>query len=226
MLDAGAIRRGFDYPDSYPHFTYGDLKKEVPFSSEVVVVSLPGALLSAAVAFSRQRAYYDPPEDWGGFLQLDDGFEWDSAARAVTKINGAALEGERVYRVGVLQLSLNGMNRNQPLIDWADANPTLIPDEDMGRQAKELIVACCATRVWAQLPSFHLLDADQDGVISVEEVQQAMQKAVGSAKQVSRVDAEKLVAAIDQDSDGTITREELEHATSFKLQNPHPPTST
>eukprot|EP00961_Rhodomonas_salina_P132046 1777654-Rhodomonas_salina.1 len=29
MLDAGAIRRGFDYPDSYPHFTYGDLKKEV-----------------------------------------------------------------------------------------------------------------------------------------------------------------------------------------------------
>lgn len=35
-MDAGAIRRNYTYPDKYDTFTYGDLKKEVPFDSEMV----------------------------------------------------------------------------------------------------------------------------------------------------------------------------------------------
>eukprot|EP00960_Hanusia_phi_P059505 764189-Hanusia_phi.AAC.1 len=56
----------------YSVFTWGDLKKEIPFSSEIVVVSIPGKVLADAIQFSRKRAYFDVPEDWGGFMQLDN----------------------------------------------------------------------------------------------------------------------------------------------------------
>ncbi len=40
----------------------------------MVVVSLPGQVVVDAVRASRARAFLDPPQDWGGYMQLDDGF--------------------------------------------------------------------------------------------------------------------------------------------------------
>jgi hypothetical protein len=40
----------------------------------MVVVSLPGSVVVEAVRASRARAFLDPPQDWGGYMQLDDGF--------------------------------------------------------------------------------------------------------------------------------------------------------
>lgn len=49
MVDAGAIRRNYVYPEGYDDFTYGDLKKEVPFDSEMVCVTMNGSVISEAV---------------------------------------------------------------------------------------------------------------------------------------------------------------------------------
>ena len=87
MMDAGALRRNFEYPEGYTIFTFGDLKKEIPFPSGMVLVSMKGSVVRDAVAASRARAFKDPPEDWGGYMQLDDGFKWDAATNLVTHVN-------------------------------------------------------------------------------------------------------------------------------------------
>ena len=40
----------------------------------MAVVSLTGQVVMDAVRASRERALLDPPQDWGGYMQLDDGF--------------------------------------------------------------------------------------------------------------------------------------------------------
>jgi len=62
----------------------------------MVVVKLPGKVIADAVTFSRQKAFLDPPEDWGGYMQLDDGFTWDETTNTITQINGEPYEAEKV----------------------------------------------------------------------------------------------------------------------------------
>ena len=203
MMDAGSIRRNHVYPDTHAQFTFGDLKKEVPFDTEMVVVSLPGAVVAEAVRASRGRASKDPPEDWGGYLQLDDGFRWDAAASQVTHINGSPLDPAAEYQVGVILLSLNGMNRNQPLIDWANANADRIPPAEAARHAKDLVVECCSMEVVRRLGEFQDLDADGDGQLSLGEVKAAMSKFL--KREVSEMEAHNLMDAIDKDKSGTLS---------------------
>jgi hypothetical protein len=53
----------------------------------MVIVSLPGSVVVEAVKASRSRARKDRLENWGGYMQLDDGFKWDSEINTVTYIN-------------------------------------------------------------------------------------------------------------------------------------------
>jgi hypothetical protein len=36
---------------------------------------MPGIVVVEAVRASRSRAFADPPADWGGYMQIDDGFQ-------------------------------------------------------------------------------------------------------------------------------------------------------
>jgi len=211
MMDAGAIRRNFEYPEGYSVFTWGDLKKEVPFSSEIVVVSIPGQILADAIQFSRKRAYFEVPEDWGGFMQLDDGFTWDEETRSITHVNSAPLDLNKEYNIGILVLSLQGMNKNQPLMDWCNANPKLdFVFDEAGRPAKDIIIDCCAKIILSQLGAFHDLDLDADGQLSPEEVKTAMQMRL--KRTVSSKEVTNLMNKIDVNSDGFISRDEFDKA--------------
>ncbi len=53
----------------------------------------------------------------------------------------------------VLGVTLNGMNRNQPLIDWANMHPDKVPPEEMQRPAKEVVVDYSSAIIWANLGS-------------------------------------------------------------------------
>ena len=87
-------------------------------------------MLKEAVKESRKRAWADPPQDWGGFLQIDSDMKWDDEAKELIEIDGHPIDPNKVYNIGVLYLSLNGMNRNQPLIDWANGHAAKIPHEE------------------------------------------------------------------------------------------------
>jgi hypothetical protein len=203
LIDAGAIRRNHTYPEHYTQFTYGDLKKEIPFDTEMVVVSLPGSVVAEAVRASRARAFLDPPEDWGGYMQLDEGFRWDAATNTVTHIDGAPIEADREYHVAVLLLSLNGMNRNQPLIDWANANADKIPLEEAARKAKDVIVDRCSKEIIARLGDFHDIDMDGDGLLSMHEIMAAMSKFL--KREVTEVEVSNFMEAMDKDKSGSLS---------------------
>ena len=203
MMDAGSIRRNYVYPESHVQFTYGDLKKEIPFDTEMVVVSLPGHVIVAAVQASRARAAKIPPEDWGGYFQLDDGFRWNVAEGTLTHIDHSPIEHSREYQVGVILLSLNGMNRNQPLIDWANENAEKIPPEEAARHAKDLIVECCSMEIIGRLGEFQELDIDGDGLLSISEIKTAMSKFL--KRDVSEMEVLNFMEALDKDKSGSLS---------------------
>jgi len=219
MMDAGAIRGNRTYPEDQTFFTYGDLKKEIPFDTEVAVVPLTGEVVQAAIAWSRRLSLQDPPLETGGYLQTDDGITWDRETNTVTHIGKEPIDLARTYRMGVVYLSLNGMNRNQPLIDWSNANPDLVPPMEVPRPAKNIIIEHYARGTWSQLSklaTFDDLDVNQDGMLTAEEVKVGASRILG--QEVPDMVVEDLMKAVDTDNSGTVSKEEFEKIIQYVIK--------
>lgn len=70
MLQGGAIRGGKTYQQG-SSFTYGNLLEEIPFDTEIAVISVPGQVLQAAITETRST----PDQEVSGFLHADLGVE-------------------------------------------------------------------------------------------------------------------------------------------------------
>jgi len=126
VLNGGGVRGARDYD---VHFTYGDLEQEVPFENEVVVASIPGAVLREAIAASRAHA----PAESGGFLQVDDRTEVAETGNLLVSIGGHPLDEARVYRVALVRNLFEGMDHIEPLVRFARESPASIPPPGSGR---------------------------------------------------------------------------------------------
>lgn len=185
VLNGGAIRANRTYPE---RFTYGDLEAEVPFDNEVVVVAMPGAVVQAAIAASRSLA----PVESGGFLQ--------------SSADPATLDTARTYRVALVRNVLVGMDRNEPLMQFAHDHPAAIPPAGTGRDIKHLLAEAFAVELWRKLGGFDQIDANCDGVLDEVEVMAALQRI--STQAPSQVIARLLVHTLDHDHDDHVTRSE------------------
>ena len=150
------------------------------------MVRLPGAVLEAAVAHSRAAAAAAPSAGSPGFLQLDDAAEYDAAACTLVRVAGEPLEPGRTYRVALPYHSLNGMNRNQPLIDWANREPGAVPHSSLAQPLKDVVVRAACGRVWEQLlrRDFAAYDADRSGFLDREEIRRALADLAGGGAAV------------------------------------------
>jgi 2',3'-cyclic-nucleotide 2'-phosphodiesterase (5'-nucleotidase family) len=201
VFNAGGIRASRDYVD---RFTYGDLKAEVPFDNEVVVVRLPGGVLRDAVAASRSLA----PTESGGFLQVDDRAVVVEPGDRVAAIAGGPLEEHREYRVAMVRNLLDGMDHIEPLVRFAREHPDRVPPIASGREAKMVLVEAFARALWTQLGGFDALDANHDGRVTNGEIAEAVARYSHAAP--SEVGAELVLKAIDVKNQGAITRDEVE----------------
>ncbi|MBX3208022.1 MAG: 5'-nucleotidase C-terminal domain-containing protein [Labilithrix sp.] len=199
LFNGGGIRASRDYTE---RFTYGDVETEVPFDNAIVVVPLPGVVIRDAVAASRAKA----PVESGAFLQVDDRMTVsDGPEHTVLAIDGAPLELEREYHVAIVRQLLFGLDRVEPLVRWAEANPSLVPPADSGREPKMVLVQSFALGIWRDLGGFDAVDADGDDQVTPSEIAAAMAKRHPS-QAPSRVLADILVGAIDTDADRIISR--------------------
>jgi len=211
VLNAGNIRGNKDYDPNKKFFSYSDLKTEIPFDAEMVVLPIPGKVLADAVAFSRAQSFQDPPKSSGGFMQICDACTFDDNSQRLTHVAGQPLDEERVYLTGILFMVCTGVDNIAPLMEWVKANPSLFPIDmaaEMGRPAKLLLVDYFSKSTWGHLGSFEALDASGKGVIDRDDL---MREASRYFQSDSLVDlcVNNLIMAADSNGDGTVSREEL-----------------
>ena len=215
-LDASEVLDAQRYPDGVDRLTYGDLRRLVPHDAAVCVVRLPGAVLTAAVAHSRAQA----PRPWLGFLQLDDAAEYDVAAGRLTRVGGAPLEADREYRVAVLFHSLNGANRNQPLIDWANAHGA--PHFSATLPLKYILVRAAREQVLGRPSESSGAAGDSEAgardTVDREQVKDRLRRLVGDAAEVPDLMAGNLMSLVDPDNRGRLDRREFNNFVSFAEQ--------
>ena len=78
------------------------LKDEMPFDNEMIVLETPGSTIVEIVKFMRRFALESPPVAKGFYAQLDGGFICDDENN-VTHINGAPLVADEMYSIGKLE---------------------------------------------------------------------------------------------------------------------------
>lgn len=198
LFNGGGIRGGREYRE---RFTYGDLKAEVPFDNEVVVVGLPGRAVREAVTASRSRA----PADHPGYLQIDDRMVTDAQGGLIA-IGGLPLVDDHEYRIALPRALLGGMDDIAPLVRFAEEHPEEVPPAESGRAPKLILVESFAVELWRKIGTFAAIDADGDGRISADELRDAVAKATSEVP--SDVVINEMLKAFDRDGDQLVTRSE------------------
>ncbi len=201
LFNGGGIRGSREYEG---RFTFGHLKGELPFDNEVVVVRLPGRVLADAIASSRAKA----PVESGGFLQVDDALLVSGRDPVVTHVAGAPFDPDRDYRVAIVRDLLLGMDHIEPLARYAASNPDRVPPPTTGREAKVILVGAFSLALWRGLGGFDAVDANGDGVVTVEELTAAVSR--GASQAESPLTAEIVLGAFEQGPIHPLTRAEAE----------------
>jgi 2',3'-cyclic-nucleotide 2'-phosphodiesterase (5'-nucleotidase family) len=198
VFNGGGIRAQHEYTE---RFTYGDLKAEVPFDNEVVVVAIPGEVLRDAIASSRKSA----PLDAGGFLQVDDRIRVDVRDQLV-EVAGRPFDPARNYRVALIRNLFEGMDHVEPLVRFAHDHPERIPEATSGRDAKLVLVEAFSRALWLRLGDFDSIDRNHDGRIDAEEIAAAVARV--TREPASDITVDLLLKALDRNSDRTVSRDE------------------
>lgn len=192
MLQGGCVRGMVDYEPGTP-FTYGDLLEELPFQTEIATINVPGYVLQEAISTTRST----PDQEVPSYLHTDLEVEIEVyPSLKITRINGAPFNLRKMYRLGIYQFLLAGMNEIEPLMAYIRANGGAPPLEQC-LPAKNLIMESCMKDAWRILVDFSQWDADSDGQISKAELEQAVKEAF---------------VALDRNHDGQVSPAELQAA--------------
>ena len=200
IINGGGIRGSREYRT---HVTYGDVKAELPFDNEVVLVALPGRVLREAIAASRALA----PAESGSFLQVDDGMTLDEHD-VLTVLGGAPLDPDREYSIALVRELLLGLDHIDALHRWARESPERLPPVGSGRETKQILVDAFSKSLWRAMGGFDALDTDHDGSVTEADVFTAVAR--HTSQPGSHVTAGLVMRALDTDHDLRISRPEAE----------------
>jgi 5'-nucleotidase len=206
IINGACIKGGMTYPDG--KMSYAQLKKELPFPTKLVVVSMERYRLDEAIAYSRTAVEdgTDPnltEVPRRGYLQVD----WDYDQQ------GNLGFPDDVLRVAVPRNLLNGFCKVKPLMDLGKQlkEEGLFPGSDDYIPALDVIVrhACKNrwTRIISDLDDFREFDLNGDGVLDRFEIKEMMKRYLGHEPPDFVVD--DMLAAIDDDNNGVIDQGEF-----------------
>lgn len=218
----GNIRGKADYEPG--PFTLAQLFAEFAFPTTQVVVPVPGRVIQESIYNTRRG-----DGERKSFLHCDDRCVLDDA-NTLLEVNGAPFDPDRVYRLGLYGMILQGMASVEPLCSYARDHLKLPPD-DACIGAKELITNVCVRDAWGRLigidrwdtdgagavssaefeagvtAAFSTLDFNKDGMIQASEIRRHL--AEHAEVNVSLRLIETMVQTLDTNGDGKVSREEL-----------------
>lgn len=201
LMNGGGIRGNREYRE---RFTYGDLKAEVPFDNEIVVAVIPGRVLRDAILSTRSKS----PQGSGAYLHVDDHMQVAEPEHELTHVAGEPIDLDRGYHIALVRNLLTGMDRIEPLVNYAEVHPERLPPEGSGREVKVVLIDAFSKDLFAQLGHFELLDTDRDGTLSKSELAAALSQLTSAP--ASPITVDLLLRSIDQNADGVITRHEAD----------------
>lgn len=218
ILNSGTVRGNREYLDA---LSYGDLKRECPFESPVVVVEMPFSVLREGVRLSRKN-WWDIGEgqarkEAASALQTDDGI--DLVDHAPSTIRGKANpDTDKFFRVGCDHYVLG---RNLVFKEYCQNNPDRIPPPDAGRPLLPILVEFFCGLMWHQL-----IDSASNQVMSRESVREFKRRAADEAlgdmtnskSMVGFSDSvHKIFTLFDEDHDDNISAAEMQKVLSMVL---------
>lgn len=203
LLQGGGVRGTADYEPG--PLTMGDLYKEFGFDTNMAVIDVQGQILAESIMNSRSA-----PKPAPNFLHADDGVHID-ADHKLLSINGEALDPARIYKVGIYQFLLTGLNVIQPLLSYVQEN-VQVPSAEVCKPIKLIVLKYCTKQ--AALELFDMvggaenvlaaMDSNADGVLDIEEVRtylEAHGKPTGLLPQMMNL--------LDADEDGLVTEADM-----------------
>jgi len=148
VLNSGAIRGNREYAEG---ISYGDLKRECPFPSPIVVTQMPFEVLREAVHQSRQPWWDikegEQPRDHASALQVDEGIRVKSH-HVPTAIRRFPPEPGKLYSVAC---DTRVLNKNPIFHKYCQEFPSRIPPDDAGRPVFPLLAEFFCGMLWRQL---------------------------------------------------------------------------
>lgn len=236
-INAGAVRGNKEYERG---ISYGDLKKECPYPSPLVVVSMPFGVLRDAIRWSR-KPWWDlapgaAPQEATSALHLDDGMRLEN--HTLTHICHNEPEEDRLHTVAC---DTRVLKKNEVFKKYCADFPERIPPDDAGRPVLPILVDFFCGLMWEKLfvsiakaiqpvsrksqksrgnsisieaqahAIFEVLDLDHSGEIDRKELGAAVKSRLGEQLSANVV-CEQMISVIDADGDGKISEAELKQA--------------
>jgi 2',3'-cyclic-nucleotide 2'-phosphodiesterase (5'-nucleotidase family) len=233
LLMGGNIRGGQDY-EVGSFFSLEALEAEIKSDEVMAVVPMPGWLVASGIADTHAG---DPIPGW---MQYDNGITEDMSQNppVVTHIANAPIDPDRIYLVATKVSDLTN-GQSPSLTHYFNEHPEVLPPKGayVNIQAElmsffarnlwrriwdalsETLDEECDTEVYEQDPSaaacnperrLETLDNDEDGVVSVEDIQRALRDIVGlSVDKREQSLAEFVHDFADATGNGKITLEDI-----------------
>jgi 2',3'-cyclic-nucleotide 2'-phosphodiesterase (5'-nucleotidase family) len=202
MINGGTIKGGTTY--ATPALSLLDLRRELPFPTKMIVTDMPGSVLRDAIAHSRKG---EPDDERRAFLQVCDAVDVDDRDRVIS-VRGEPLDPEKLYHVALPRNLCKGLFNIKPLVTWAEA--TDLPAEDDFVPAMNCVLLRHSYALWRRLGEFDDIDTNHDGVITVDEVRDAITRRRGGVEP-PKILLDNVMEALDADHSGTINRDEFAH---------------
>lgn len=200
LMNAGSVRAATDYdPDGY--FTWSDLKAEMPFTTAMTSVQLPGKVLQDTIVHSRQFSKQGVAK--GGYLHASRSVKLDENDQIVS-IQGKLFDPEKEYLTALPIGFLKGIDNHTPLLEWLKANPSALLAEDAAIPSKVILVDVFSSLLWLSMGDFDTVSGG-DGVITKEDVRERMRQLYGGNELVADIMLNHVFAVADLDRNGVIS---------------------
>lgn len=209
ILNAGAVRASKKY-EKQEYFTWSDLKAEITYSTGMVACYIPGRVLEAAIAYSREPSTRQPPVAFGGYLHTCSNIDFNDDTAHIESIRGELFDPDRMYLTALPAKLLTGMDDQRPLLEWvASRSKKQLPlSEEPAIPAKMVVIEVFSTMLWLQLGCFDSVDLNKDGELQKDEVRRRLVEMYGD-ESVADLVLDNMFSIADMTNSGTITPLEM-----------------